>query len=284
MSVSVNFIDLKYFFVKLVKLTSICLITLVLVGCNVGQSFLNIHSFLNSRLLKIEPLIVKKQTCSSTDDVIHSFKSRKCSNIEIYMDAVNNNRVNALLINKIFNEDTTPKNWRKTLKCIVEERASQVDEDKVQIHFLKETSELLFFNAIEKTSFLHFSGEDRTEYISLNIVIDKHHYRQVKLKDILVPGAQNSLFKLQKRYVLQALIANPKRTLQKEQLRGWVDILNNSLSDNWGFDDKHILFSYSPYEAAPFSELIIEVKIPFEELKGIIKPEYLQKLEKRRLK
>ena len=43
------------------------------------------------------------------------------------------------------------------------------------------------------------------------------------------------------------------------------------LPSSMGFDDKHMLFTYNPYEIAPYSEGLIELKIPINEVQAFLK-------------
>lgn len=42
------------------------------------------------------------------------------------------------------------------------------------------------------------------------------------------------------------------------------------LPSSMGFDDKHMLFTYNPYEIAPYSEGLIELKIPINEVQAFL--------------
>ena len=42
------------------------------------------------------------------------------------------------------------------------------------------------------------------------------------------------------------------------------------LPSSMGFDDKNMLFTYNPYDIAPYSEGLIELKIPINEIQPFI--------------
>ena len=42
------------------------------------------------------------------------------------------------------------------------------------------------------------------------------------------------------------------------------------LPSSMGFDEKHMLFTYNPYDIAPYSEGLIELKIPINEIQPFI--------------
>lgn len=51
------------------------------------------------------------------------------------------------------------------------------------------------------------------------------------------------------------------------------------ISDNFYITPQSIIFAYNPYEAGPFSMGIIELEIPVSDLKDLINPEFMKKLQ-----
>ena len=122
------------------------------------------------------------------------------------------------------------------------------------------------------------------------LVIDDRD-RQLKLEDILVPGQRDELGRLLGQRFLQFNKVDSLKEYQEkdlcclalkneEQPDAPVDL--NTLmrqqlleNENFFFNTDGLAFSYPPYFIAPYSEGNVVLTVPYDELVGVLKDEYL---------
>lgn len=101
---------------------------------------------------------------------------------------------------------------------------------------------------------------------------DNERERLLQLDDVLVTGGYS-------KYV-QALESAHESWLQKrpevqDNLSSWRRMWPFQPTDNYAFTDSGLVVKYNSYEIAPYSSGQPEVFIPYAQLGGILRPEYL---------
>jgi|GEM_PF-1099600 hypothetical protein len=280
------------------------LFSFVLLGCDSQQvmkkpaaAAMQIQPQLQKNAVNVVP--IKAEEVEVSKNKCLKGKYIHCHLIEIKMDSFKDQKINQFLLDSFFDEKLGKKSvqealnnaaskWMKDIIPDLNDRAKDDDMDrlpedktysKMKIRLVKATSDFLYFNTIQDV----YIGGVHDEYESDNIVMDRKSYRAIKLKNMLIPGTEDNLLRLQKKYIVKALKDDPDETSTEQQLKDMLERYDPKpeLSDNWGFDKEHMIFTYSPYEVAAFAFGIIDAQIPFKELKGIIKPEYLDRLKRK---
>ncbi len=269
---------------------------LVLMSCHASQTGNRENTVEQQASILTEPIRTEFVQVSNNQCI----KSRylQCQSYITKMETFKDGKINKFLLAYLIGRPVAIGSVRKNLTIDINEkmvtqgipllRDYQQEErdvplsDESQVKLVDVKPDLLFF----QESGAGYTGAAHREIEVSNVVMDRWTYHRVGLKDILIPGAEEKLQDLQLHYILDALLireSNPdygSDNLTKKELEKMIETFNTGLSDNWGFDDKHMIFTYPPYETAPFSYSVIHAKIPFVRLKGIIKPEYLKMLNK----
>lgn len=111
-------------------------------------------------------------------------------------------------------------------------------------------------------------GSALKEYYNL----DKHTKKQIKLNDILVTGQQQKLHDV----VYQQFINWIKKDDPSVDVKQYEEMWKFQLTDNFTFDKDGLEFQYGQYEIAPYAAGMPDFTVPYAQLNGIIKAEYLK--------
>lgn len=287
---------------------SICFVTisLFLFGCEVGSSKNKPHQKITENYIQANNINKKTIQVSQKKCVNVKVKYEYCIYSEIKMDAFEDKKINEFLLYYFLEKKVFFGNLQYVLSDIVNSDIEQSSNElsyifsddmypflpsegyytRHEIQLISSLPQLLYFGEL----YTIHTGEPHPNSYK-NIVMDRANYHPVKLQEILLPEVEEKLVKLQRDYIVKELMINEvevnsdKDPLKRlKNIKKMIKGINPKLNDNWGFYAKHIIFTYSPYDPFTFDLGIINVKIPFKRLKGIIKPEYLKKLERMRLK
>ncbi|MBP5789702.1 MAG: DUF3298 domain-containing protein [Neisseriaceae bacterium] len=164
---------------------------------------------------------------------------------------------------------------KSTLNGGSEENAYTV-EIETQLSFLGRAGNLAVF---QKEHYLYYelaAHGMNSIYIS---VLDLKTGKKVPLEQILVsPQSMTALERKQHEVFIQQL--KQEHHLSDEEINGFNQTFPFGSSNNWRFTQNGLIFTYNPYEIAPYAYGNIELFLDKESLKGIIKDEYLTAIEK----
>ncbi|WP_234856467.1 RsiV family protein [Acinetobacter junii] len=104
---------------------------------------------------------------------------------------------------------------------------------------------------------------------------DLKNQKQVQLNDLLLPKQKAKLDKLAhdafKTWVIDSKLANTA----DEYEQAWPF----QVTDNYFLGEQGLIFQYGEYEIGPYVVGLPRLVIPFDQLQGVLKPEYLPKVE-----
>jgi hypothetical protein len=90
----------------------------------------------------------------------------------------------------------------------------------------------------------------------------------LNLSDIMVPGYESRLNEL----LLQALMKHTEtKSVEELRQRGYLYSMDLFVPENFILAEDELTFIYNPYEIAPYSEGLIEIKISYDDLKDLLK-------------
>ena len=89
-------------------------------------------------------------------------------------------------------------------------------------------------------------------------------------EDIFVPNYQKSLAEIM---VNKLMVENDVTTPEGLVEKGFFNIEDIFPNNNFWLDDKGIHYAFNQYEIAPYVMGVIEIDIPYEDLKDILKAE-----------
>ena len=148
--------------------------------------------------------------------------------------------------------------------------------DNTDFSFQYQRGRLATFRLIHDS----YSGGAHNNYAESYVTVDLEKRRVLNIADIVAEGKMGALDALlQKRYdefILadnqeydgnngSALIRQHKETFSKKA----------ELTDSFELTADGLAFHYSPYEIAPFAAGVVKLTVAPDELKGILRPEYL---------
>lgn len=114
-------------------------------------------------------------------------------------------------------------------------------------------------------------GSTAQRYFNFDLVQQK----QVQLKDLLLPKQQAVLKKLThdafKTWILDTKLANNP----EEYEQAWPF----QMTENFLFGEQGLILQYGEYEIGPYAVGLPRLVIPYDQLQGVIKPEYLPKVD-----
>lgn len=119
--------------------------------------------------------------------------------------------------------------------------------------------------------YFEYSGGAHGLYGSTWYVFDDND-RRLTLADLLEKDAEPFYQLLEKTYIAQSGNDPQKNSDPIDQ--GWYKAVRET-ADNFYFDHDALVISYVPYAIGPYSEGQIELRLPYSELKGIVKAAYL---------
>ena len=108
-----------------------------------------------------------------------------------------------------------------------------------------------------------YSGGAHNQYNVNYDMLDLKTQKRISLNDILLPNSKGKLIALAKQYNANEL-----------QEYG-TDLAELQVSENFYLAENGLMLVYSPYEIAPWVFGMPELFIPYDELKGLIKDEYI---------
>ena len=104
---------------------------------------------------------------------------------------------------------------------------------------------------------------------------DLKNQKQVQLNDLLLPKQKAKLDKLAheafKTWVIDSKLANTA----DEYEQAWAF----QVTDNYFLGEQGLILQYGEYEICPYVVGLPRLVIPFDQLQGVLKPEYLPKVE-----
>lgn len=104
---------------------------------------------------------------------------------------------------------------------------------------------------------------------------DLKNQKQVQLNDLLLPKQKAKLDKLAhdafKTWVIDSKLANTA----DEYEQAW----SFQVTDNYFLGEQGLILQYGEYEIGPYVVGLPRLVIPFDQLQGVLKPEYLPKVE-----
>jgi len=124
---------------------------------------------------------------------------------------------------------------------------------------------------VELTTYQYFTGSAHGITATQFLNWDNNEQKVLGLADILRPGQDDN-------YV-QALEAAHKQWMQGrseiDDTERWLRTWPFQPSDNFAFTDQGLVVKYDSYEIAPYSSGQPEILIPYNQLKGIVRADYL---------
>ena len=109
------------------------------------------------------------------------------------------------------------------------------------------------------------------DYATFHVLPKEGELKPLPLAEILLPNQRAQLDELQK----QNLVAGMEKKEAEEYLKSY----DFKAGDNWRPDAKGLIFSYDTSEIAPQAQGPQEILVPKEQLKDIVKPEFLKELD-----
>ncbi|MBM3161794.1 MAG: DUF3298 and DUF4163 domain-containing protein [Chlorobi bacterium] len=103
-------------------------------------------------------------------------------------------------------------------------------------------------------------------------VFDAATGKRLFIDDVFVPGFKNRLNALIEARFREDKGLSPTDPLDGE--KGGLFENRIAFTTNFGLTDKGVSFLYNPYEIAPYAAGSTEIELRFEDLKGLLKPEY----------
>lgn len=220
--------------------------------------------------VKIIPAAIKLPQC----------KGKECSEIDIKQVQSNDAWVNQFFADEILNiSNPVVEGKSHSLQESVDYlmTASQQDaksrgkavpyEVKIEPEYLGERSNISRFK-IETSS---YTGGAHGSALKIYYNLDRAHQKQVLIDDIVLQGQKQKLYKLvHDQFVAWVKSTNPDANIAEYE-KGWPF----NLTSNFNFDEKGLDFQYQQYEIAPYASGLPHFSVPYTQLKGIVKPEYL---------
>ena len=109
------------------------------------------------------------------------------------------------------------------------------------------------------------------DYATFHVLPKEGELKPLPLAEILLPNQRAQLDELQK----QNLVAG----MEKKQAEEYLKSYDFKAGDNWRPDAKGLIFSYDTSEIAPQAQGPQEILVPKEQLKDIVRPEFLKELD-----
>ena len=100
---------------------------------------------------------------------------------------------------------------------------------------------------------------------------DLKQQKQIQLADVLQPQQQANLEKLAHKAFTAWIIDSKVSDNAKEYEQAWPF----RMSDNFLFSEQGLILQYAEYEIGPYVVGLPRLLIPFAQLQGVLKPEYL---------
>ncbi|WP_436899351.1 RsiV family protein [Acinetobacter gyllenbergii] len=114
-------------------------------------------------------------------------------------------------------------------------------------------------------------GSTSQRYYNFDLTTQK----QVQLHDLLLPKQKASLDKLAHEAFKTWIVDSKLATDPKEYEQAWPF----QVTDNFLLGEQGLILQYGEYEVGPYVVGLPRLVIPFSELQGVLKPEYLPKID-----
>lgn len=116
-----------------------------------------------------------------------------------------------------------------------------------------------------------YTGGAHGSVVNSYYVLDLSKHKQVKLDDLLISGQKNKLYNVVYPEFVRWVKAGDPAVNMKEYEAMW----KFTLAHNFTLNKKGLTFYYGQYDIGPYVAGMPEFTIPYTQLNGIIKPEYL---------
>lgn len=103
-----------------------------------------------------------------------------------------------------------------------------------------------------------------------NYTIDRRSKDIISEGDLFIDGYEAELGKVLQRALLKSLGRKNAQEVEKEDGFSITDLSGN---DNFRLDAKGMTYTYNPYEIAPYAFGVIEVFVPYEEVRHLLRPQ-----------
>lgn len=104
---------------------------------------------------------------------------------------------------------------------------------------------------------------------------DLANQKQVQLQDLLLPKQKATLDKLAHEAFKTWIVDSKLATDPKEYEQAWPF----QVTDNFLLGEQGLILQYGEYDIGPYAVGLPRLVIPFSELQGVLKPEYLPKVD-----
>ena len=104
---------------------------------------------------------------------------------------------------------------------------------------------------------------------------DLANQKQVQLQDLLLPKQKATLDKLAHEAFKTWIVDSKLATDAKEYEQAWPF----QVTDNFLLGEQGLILQYGEYDIGPYAVGLPRLVIPFSELQGVLKPEYLPKVD-----
>ncbi|ENW98668.1 hypothetical protein F900_02751 [Acinetobacter modestus] len=115
-------------------------------------------------------------------------------------------------------------------------------------------------------------GSTSQRYYNFDLTTQK----QIQLHDLLLPKQKATLDKLAHEAFKTWIVDSKLATDPKEYEQAWPF----QVTDNFLLGEQGLILQYGEYEIGPYVVGLPRLVIPFSELQGVLKPEYLPKIDK----
>ena len=103
-----------------------------------------------------------------------------------------------------------------------------------------------------------------------NYTIDRRSKDVISEGDLFIDGYEAELGKVLQRALVKYLGRKNAQEVEKEDGFSITDLTSN---DNFRLDAKGMTYTYNPYEIAPYAFGVIEVFVPYEEVRYLLRPQ-----------
>ena len=103
-----------------------------------------------------------------------------------------------------------------------------------------------------------------------NYTIDRRSKDVISEGDLFIDGYEAELGKVLQRALVKYLGRKNAQEVEKEDGFSITDLSGN---DNFRLDAKGMTYTYNPYEIAPYAFGVIEVFVPYEEVRHLLRPQ-----------
>lgn len=220
--------------------------------------------------VKIVPANVKIPAC----------KGKSCSDIEIKQVDSNDAWVNQFFANEVLKLSYPMGEGKPTsLQASVDKLLKDSGEDakmrgnpvpyelKIEPEYLGERAGISRF----KIDASFYTGGAHGGAFENYYNLDRAAKKQLNVDDIVINGQKQKLHDLvHEKFAAWVKQSDPNANIAEYE-KGWAF----NLTDNFSFENDGLDFQYQQYEIGPYASGMPDFTVPYSQLKGIIKPQYL---------